>query len=166
MHYLKVLIIPMILLAMSCSAKEQDLSRALLEAETIDDAIGIAKKCEKLEAKSLPIFIKTLEALIDKEYRLDNYGKISVYLNSLHNLAKKSISSKDEAIFLLKFIQRQRLITDTLVTAEILKLITGTDVGYDKEFVEHYTQNDEGKRKQMIREWEKAIDKKWKNSNP
>jgi hypothetical protein len=149
---------------MSCSTNGQDLGRALLEAKTIDDAIGVAKKCEKLEAKSLLIFVKTLEVLIDKEYRLDNYGKISVCLNSLRNLANRGISSKEEAVFLLQFIQKQRLITDTLVTAEILTLITGTDVGYNKEFVEHYAPNDEGKRKQMIQEWEKAIENKWKAS--
>lgn len=145
---------------LACSVKEQDCSRALLEAETIEDAIGIAKQCEKLEAKSLPIFVKTLDVLITEDLLVLNYGKIDVCLYSLSRLAGRGISSKEEAVFLLKFIQKQRLITDTLLTAEILKQITGVDVGYDKEFVEHYTKKDESKRKQMLREWGKAIEKK------
>jgi hypothetical protein len=160
--YLRVFIIMAFVLTMSCTTKENDLGHALLEAETIDDAIVVAKKCERLEAKSLPIFVKTLDALSREKHRLNNYGKISVCLKSLHNLAEKGIYSRDEAVFLLLFIQGQEFITDTLVTAEILKTITGTDVGYDKEFVEKYTQNNESKRKQMIRGWEKAIEKKWK----
>jgi hypothetical protein len=153
------------LLLVSCNPTERDLNRALLEATTTDAAIGVAKKCEKLETKGLPIFIKTLDVLSGEQLRLDNYGKISVCLDSLRNLASKGISSKDEAEFLVQFIQKQRLITDTLVTAEILKSITGYDVGYDKKFIEHYTQDDESKRKQMIREWERAIEEKWKEAS-
>jgi hypothetical protein len=54
---------------------------------------------------------------------------------------------------LIRALEEQPAMADTLLTAETLRMITGLDVGYDADFVSTYTSDDEGKRREMIAKW-------------
>lgn len=157
MKNIKTILILLTLVIASCSANNADLSHKLINASSIDEVITISKRIEKEGKDALPIFINIIKKLINNEHKLTNYGKINICLNSLHNLAQNGIYSNEEGQALIGVIKKQRLITDTLKTAEILKIVTGVDVGYDEAFVNSYTENDEGKRIKMIEKWEHSL---------
>ena len=160
MHNLKIFVFISVIFFAACFDKGTDLGASFLNANTLDDSIVYADRIESLGVKALPIFVDVLDVLIKEEYRLDYYGKINICLNSLLDLAKKGIYSNQEGVALLNVIQKQRSINDTLKTADILKIITGVDLGYDKGFVKNYTVNDEKKRLQMINKWKRIINAK------
>ncbi len=155
----KSFVVIILVFFVSCS-NEKDLGRKLIHADNTDEAIIYAKKIESFEEKGLPIFVEILNTLIDDQHRLNSYGKINICIDSLYNLAKKGIYSQYEAMALLKIIEVQKYIPDTLKTANILRIVTGIDVGYDEEFVKKYTAGDENQRIKMIQKWKVAITEK------
>ena len=158
MIYFRLFLITMALLLTSCIDNEESLGSAMLKADTIDETIMYSKKLETFKEAALPVYIEIINILIVDEHKLNNYGKINVCLDSLLNLAKKGIHSKDETIALLNIIEKQRFINDTLKTAKILETITGIDVGYNENFVKKYSSESEDSRTKMLKSWREYLD--------
>ena len=62
---------------------------------------------------------------------------------------------------LIRALEEQPAIEDTLLTADTLRMVTGIDVGYNADFVSTYTIDDEEKRREMIAKW-----KAWAQEHP
>ena len=146
-----------VILMISCST-EKDYGRALLNADNIEDAAIYATKLEKFGKNAIPVFIKDLKLLMDNQYSVNDYGKIHICLNSLSNLAQKGIYSKDEVNALLQILEKQVYLEDTIITAKLIKLITGIDIGYNESFIRNYTPDKEDERIHLIHQWRKAIE--------
>lgn len=155
-----ITIVIFLVLLSACNNKEENLNTVILHAGSTDEAIMHAKKIEKHKSDALPIFVNNIVELQKESYKVINHGKIDICLDSLLKLAKDGIYSKEEGLALIEIIQKQISIQRTLKTAEILKLITGVDVGYNQNFVENYSADKEQLRVEMINKWKEKLENK------
>ncbi len=127
----------------------------MLQAENLEEFNRYAERARALEQDGIPLLLAVLEDSLTTRYSLLSYGKTNTCLMHLHELASEGIYTVEEVPTLLRVINEQIAIMDTLVTAEILEMITGVDVGYDEEFATSYAPSDNAKRERMITDWER-----------
>jgi hypothetical protein len=132
----------------------EELSAQFINAGTTNEALAYAKKAQGLNYDGIPIFLSVLKDGLGKEYSVLSYGKTNISLKSLHTMAVNGIFISDEVPVLLEVIKRQPSVEDTLVTEDILKIVTGIDVGYNGDFIKNYSAADEPKRQEMLKLWE------------
>ncbi|MEW6678723.1 MAG: hypothetical protein AB1421_12455 [Pseudomonadota bacterium] len=125
----------------------------LLRADDMAEFNRYASIVSLRGAKAIPIFLDVLDDSLKKRYSVFNYGKINSSISHLYNLANRGITDVRSVPVLIRVIDEQIFIKDTLPTAEILYVITGVGSGYDKKFVETYTEKDEKVRQEMIGKW-------------
>lgn len=154
----RIFIFVMVFSLSACNVDKEELSYKIKSSTNIEEAASYIKKIEKLNEDALPVLIDIIQELQNDQFKLINNGKISACLESLLRLANKGVHSKTEARALLEIIKTQRFMGSTLLTAKILEVITGIDVGYNQKFVENYTAEQEALRQKMISKWEDALD--------
>ena len=106
-----------------------------------------------LGAEGVPLLTAALDKSLDSKYDVFSYGKLNSSIYHLHQLAARGTYDIKSVPVLIRVIQEQIAIGDTLLTAETLRLITGLDVGYDARFISEYTSEDEDRRREMIEKW-------------
>ncbi len=148
-----LLLVAIAIFLAGCERRPDVILGHMLQAEGLDDFQRYAGQARALEEDGIPLFLTVIEASLATPYSVFSYGKTNTCLNHLHDLASEGIYTVEEVPTLLRTINEQIAIMDTLVTAEILEMITGIDVGYDEEFVSSYTPSDEAKRERMISDW-------------
>jgi len=137
----------------ACSDSKQEIKHRFLTASDAEESARYAKKVRELGLQGIPIFTEVLSSSIEKQDNLADYAKLMLSLKYLHEMAKEGVYSKSSIPVLLDVLEKQRSIADSLITAEVIQIITGLDVGYDLNFVKSYTPADEPKRKKMILRW-------------
>ena len=116
------------------------LGERLSEAENIDEMWQIASELKSRGKKGIPGLLYALSSVSEKDrWAVIEYGRINVCITTLHDLANAGIYIDDEVPVLIRTIGIQIHMPDTFVTAETLRIITGVDPGYSKEFVEAYS---------------------------
>lgn len=125
----------------------------LIRADDIEEFNGYASIASMRGAKAIPMFVEVLDDSLKSRYRVLSYGKVNSSIFHLHALAAKGATDIRSVPILLRALEEQPAIEDSLMTADTLRMITGLDVGYDAEFVSSYTSDDEGKRREMIAKW-------------
>jgi hypothetical protein len=105
---------------------------------------------------SIPVFLSALTNSIaaDRRWSVVESGRIGVCVEALHGLAQKGIWTEQEVQALLLVIRRQTDMAQTFATAETLRLITGVDPGYSREFIASYQETHESVRQAKIDAWE------------
>lgn len=83
-------------------------------------------------------------------------------------MAQAGLYSVEEVPVLLRTIEMQIHMPDTFATAEILRIITGVDPGYSKEFVTAYSGADADvrARAQKIELWKRWLQDQSKSAKP
>lgn len=143
----------LLLLSVACSDSAQKITEEFLATSSTDEMHVLARKARSLGKEGIPILLRVISVSMENQLRLDNYARLNISLRNLYDMAVDEIYTKDEVYFLVEVLSKQRVLDDTIVTAEIIKLITGVDVGYKEEFIKSYTPEDEQKRIEMISKW-------------
>ena len=138
----------------ACQPQPDELVKKMIATDDMQQFNLLAGKARSLGRDSIPIFSKVLDQSFENRFSLLSYGKVGTCLTQLHELAKEGIYSIDEVPVLVKAMRNQIEITGTLVTAEILTIITGLNVGYSEQYVKEYRPADEPERQAMIDAWE------------
>lgn len=125
----------------------------LMRADDIEEFNRYASIASMRSAKAIPMFVEVLDDSLKSRYSVLSYGKVNSSISHLHALAAKGTTDIRSVPMLIRALEEQPAIGDTLVTADTLRIITGLDVGYDADFVSTYTSDDEGKRREMIAKW-------------
>lgn len=144
----------------ACMDSKQKIQDRLLNSSNFDKSIIYANKAHELGIEGIPIFLKVISASINDQYNVATYGKLMLCVNHLHEMAKKGIRSEESVPILFNLLENQISITDSLITAETLEIITGIEVGYDQNFIETYNTSDEPRRKEMISKWKSLSNSK------
>ena len=108
--------------------------------------------------EAIPILLTIMEESLETKYSLLSYGKLNTCLGILRDMAEDGVYTQESVPVLLHVIEEQIVISDTLITAELLTIITGIDPGWDEAFVEGYTAED-------LPLWEEKIDQ-WREWQP
>jgi hypothetical protein len=134
----------------------------LQRAVTLDDLLG-AEDMEQFnryaaQAKSqgldgIPLLLAVVDDSLETKHEVFSYGKLNTSIMHLHDLAAGGVYTLESVPILIRTIEEQVAIEDTLVTAETLQMITGVDAGYDAGFVSSYRVEDEERREEMISQW-------------
>ena len=135
----------------------EELVGTMIMAEDTEEFNLAAGEAAELQEKAIPLFLAVLKQHDIVKGSVLEYAKTNGSVYHLRELARRGIYSVDEVPVLLYVIEeRQIYAPDTVGTAEILRIITGLDVGYSKEFAEQYKAEDEPERLRKIgiwREW-------------
>lgn len=144
---------------------EEDLLAGFLSTSDTEQMLKYAGKVSQMGKVGIPIFLDVLSKSLDNSFVLSNYGKSNICIKSLHTLAEKNIFIAEEIPVLIKALHKLAHIEDTYLVAETLRIVTGIDTGYSKNFVSYYTTADEKLRKEKIVKWETWWNKKKKIYN-
>jgi hypothetical protein len=125
----------------------------LIRADDIEEFNRYASIARMRSAKAIPMFVEVLDDSLRSKYNVFSYGKVNSSIYHLHALAAKGTTDIRSVPMLIRALEEQPAIEDTLVTADTLRMITGLDVGYDADFVSTYTNDDEAKRREMVAKW-------------
>lgn len=149
----KFLASALVALLVACTPPAGELSDRLIASDDLQESAALIAKVRG-QGEAIPILLKVLSREVSNRHSALEIGKTNLCLKELHTLALRGNHRIDEVPVLLKVIREQTAIQDTLVTAEILKAVTGLDVGYSKEFVERYQAQDEPERLRRVQMWE------------
>lgn len=140
------------LLATSCQQTHVT-SDDLIQARDMEEFNRHAAAVTALGTEGIPLLNAVLEKSLESKYDVLSYGKLNSSIFHLHELASRGTYHVDSVPVLIRVIDEQIAMGDTLLTADTLRLITGLDVGYDARFVSEYTEDDEERRREMIEKW-------------
>ena len=101
----------------------------------------------------IPLLLAVIDESLKTKHNVFSYGKLNTVITHLRDLAANGIYTTESVPVLIRAVEEQVAITDTLVTAETLQIITGVDAGYDAAFVSSYKVEDEERREEMISQW-------------
>jgi hypothetical protein len=156
-----VLVAALAVALLACTGSQEDLSASLEQATDVEQAAQVAAKVRRLEADGIPIFLAVLDRDVHDRFSLIERAKDNVCLKHLRDLARQGIHDPAEVPVLLRVMDRQIAIADTIVPAETIRIITGLDVGYDEQFIDSYDEEDETARQQMLDRW-----RRWAAESP
>ena len=142
---------------LACTESREDLSESLKQATDVEQAAHVSAKVRRLEADGIPIFLAVLNRDLNDRFSLLERAKDNVCLKHLRDLARQGIHDAAEVPDLLRVMDRQIAIDDTIVPAETIRIITGLDVGYDQQFIGSYDEEDEPARQQMLDRWRRWV---------
>ncbi len=148
-------------LSEGCHASKNDESivQRLYSGNT-EEMHDAAQKIALLGKDGIPILLEALSKSLENTFVLSNYARSNICISTLHSLAKDQIFIEDEVPVLIDALKKQASMEDTYLTAETLRIITGVDTGYSKEFIEKYSTDNEPERLKKIMMWQKWWDKK------
>lgn len=142
---------------LACTQSPEELSASLKQTTNYEQAAHIAARVRRLDADGIPIFLAVLNRDVTNRFSVLEYGKDNICLMHLRDLAREGIHDPAEVPVLLRVMERQMAIGDTLVPAETIRIITGLDVGYDEQFVHSYQEENEPARQQMLDRWRRWV---------
>ena len=125
----------------------------LLHADDMAEFNKYASIISLRGTKAIPIFLEVLDDSLKTRYSVFGYGKINSSISHLHSLAAEGVTDIRSVPVLVRVIDEQIFVMDTLRTAQTLYMITGVGGSYDRKFVETYTEQDEKARQEMIGKW-------------
>ena len=154
-HKTKLAMVVVILgcMAAACSPQRATSLDDLLGAEDLEQFNEHAMQVKEQGVEGIPVLLAVIDDSLKTKYSVFSYGKLNTSIKHLHDLATEGVYTKESVPVLVRAIEAQTAITDTLVTAETLQMITGVNAGYDAAFVSSYKVEDEERRKEMIAEW-------------
>jgi hypothetical protein len=150
----------------ACGSRTDVTVEDLVQAEDLEEFNMYASAVKSLGADGIPIFARVIDDSLDSKYDVLSYGKLNSSIFHLHDLASRGTFDLNSVPILIRAIEEQIAIEDTVVTADTLRIITGVDVGYDADFVSNYTPEDEGERRAMIAQWSEWYSENVKQSEP
>ena len=130
----------------------------LRSTENIEDFQRILSRNRVGEEERLRLLLSVVEENLGNQENVVSYGKVNIALKELNLAAKSGMLSKDAIPTLLNALSNQLSIHDTIVTSETLLILTGLDTGYDQQFVQSYTVEDEPLRLEKIEKWQAWYD--------
>lgn len=142
---------------LACTESRDDLTASLKQATDVEQAAHVSAKVRRLEADGIPIFLSVLNRDVNDRFSLLERAKDNVCLEHLRDLAREGIHDAAEVPVLLRVMDRQIAIDDTILPAETIRIITGLDVGYDQQFIDSYDEEDEPARQQMLHRWRRWV---------
>ena len=142
---------------LACTESRDHLTGSLKQATDVEQAAQISAKVRRLEADGIPIFLAVLNRDVSDRFSLLGRAKDNVCLKHLSELARQGIHDAAEVPVLLRVMDRQMAIDDTIVPAETIRIITGLDGGYDEQFIDSYEEDDEPARQQMLDRWRRWV---------
>ena len=148
------------LICSSCSSSKEEIIQDILLSSNPDKTNVYANKARDLGVDGIIIFLTVISKSLDMQADVTTYGRLTICYRNLNEMAKEGIYTEESVPVLFNVLEKQISIVESLITAETLEIITGIEVGYDKNFVNHYTSSDEPKRKMMIKEWKKRWEEK------
>ena len=125
----------------------------LRQADDYEEFNRLAWRHSREGAEAIPALLILMEESVETRYSLLSYGKLNTCLGILHKLAQDGVHTPESVPVLLHVIEEQIVISDTLITAEILTIITGIDPGWDEDFVNSYTLEDHPQVLEKIEQW-------------
>ena len=137
---------------------ENTLGAELSKAENVEEMWQLAAEFKSRGKQGIPGLLHALSSVSEQDrWAVAEYGRINVCITTLHELAKSGVYTDDEVPVLIRTIEIQIYMPDTFVTAEILRIITGVDPGYSKDFVNSFSgsETDKKNREAKISEWKK-----------
>lgn len=137
----------------ACSPQRTVTLDDLLGAEDMEQFNRYAAQVKEQGVDGIPLLMAVIDDSLESKYSVFSYGKLNTCIMHLRDLAEDNIYAVESVPVLIRAIDEQIAITDTLVTASVLQMITGVDVGYDAEFVSSYQVEDEERREEMISQW-------------
>lgn len=145
-------------MSLSCSAS--DIKKPIPVGDNESVRIQLEDSFKK-GGEGIKEILKILEKSLQNPYNATDYSTANLSINYIYKLVSSGMKydKKEVAETLIMAINKQIYMTDTLTTAKTLQIVTGVDVGYNKEFVETYTENEEPKRQGMILKWKESIEK-------
>ena len=114
----------------------------LRQADDYEEFNQLAWRLSWRGEEAIPILLTVMEESLETKYSLLSYGKLNTCLGILRDMAEDGVYTQESVPVLLHVIEEQIVISDTLITAELLTIITGIDPGWDEAFVEGYTAED------------------------
>lgn len=154
-----------LVLAAGCASSPSELSASLVASTDLQESATLVEQTRKFGGEAIPILLIALDRNVSKKHSVLEIGKTNLCVLELKRLALAGIHRSEEVPILLKVIREQVTVQDTLATAEILKIITSVDPGYDKAFVEHYSEKDEAERILKIQKWENWLNSHQRQTN-
>jgi hypothetical protein len=153
------------LVANACTipADVNTLGERLSETENTDEMLQLAVELKLRGKKGIPGLLSALSSVSEQDrWAVVEYGRISVCIKTLHELAVEGVYTAEEVPILIRTFEIQTYMPDTYVTADTLRIITGVDPGYSIEFVKSYSgsETDEKARVGKIEKW-----KQWLREN-
>jgi hypothetical protein len=136
-----------------CESRSDVSVEDLLQAQDMEEFNKHASAAESLGTSGIPLFLKVIDDSLDSRYSVFGYGKLNSSIFHLHDMALRGVFDVRSVPVLVRAIEEQIAIEDTLVTADTLRIITGIDPGYDADFVSSYTPEEEETRRAMIAPW-------------
>jgi hypothetical protein len=155
-----ILFVTLLALLGGCERSPEELVGAMILAENIEEFVFRAEEASALGDKAIPIYVAVLNRHVEVPGSLLEMDKSYWCVFHLHKLARDGIYSIDEVPVLLRHMQKWRFLKSTRLAAETLQIITGLDVGYDEQFIGHYTDADEPERLRMLAMWRDWYNKK------
>lgn len=139
-----------------------DAHAQFLKTDNTEEMWRYALRIEAEGTNGIPALLNALTNSLTPENRwsVTEYGRVYVCVTTLHELAKKGISTADEVPVMIFAIRNQTDVIQTFTTAETLRLITGVDPGYSQDFVKGYQEKDEPLRQSKIKQWEEWLTSK------
>jgi len=125
----------------------------LLQAEDMEEFNKYAIRAKSQGIDGIPLLLAIIDDSLESKYSVFSYGKLNTSIMHLHDLAADNVHTVESVPVLIRAIDEQIAITDTLVSADTLRMITGVNVGYDSDFVSTYKVDDEDQRQEMISAW-------------
>ena len=140
-------------MAAACSPQRAVTLDDLLGAEDTEQFNKHARQVKSQGVDGIPLLLAVIEDSLETKHNVFSYAKLNASITHLHNLAAAGIYTVQSVPVLIRAVEEQVAITDTLVTAKTLQMITGVDAGYDADFVSSYKVEDEERRQEMISAW-------------
>ena len=142
----------------ACNSSREVTLDDLLAAEDMEQFNKFAAQAKSKGRDGIPLLLAVIDDSLKTKHEVFSYGKLNSSVLHLHDLAVDGVYTVESVPILIRAIEEQIAITDTLVTADTLQMISGVDVGYDAEFVGGYRVEDEERREEMISQWRQWYD--------
>lgn len=154
-HKTKLAMVVVILgcMAAACSPQRTVSLDDLLGAEDMEQFNRYSAQVKEQGVDGIPLLLAVIDDSLETKHNVFSYGKLNTAITHLRDLAADGIYTVESVPVLIRAVEEQVAITDTLVTAETLQMITGVDAGYDAAFVSSYKVEDEERREEMIATW-------------
>lgn len=107
--------------------------------------------------EAIPILLDVLSNEIETALVPTSMSRIGSATAALNHLAKDGIYTSESVPVLFQVIRRFPLVGETLIAAETVELISGTDVGYDDMFTEGVLLRTERERMALLDSWERML---------
>jgi len=150
---LSVIVAILVCMAAACDSQQAVTLDDLLGAEDMEQFNKRAAQARSQGRNGISLLLAVIDDSLETKYDVFSYGKLNASITHLRDLAADGIYTTESVPTLIRAIEEQVAITDTLVTAETLQKITGIDAGYDADFVSGYEVEDEERREEMISQW-------------